>query len=211
MNVIFDFDGCLINSLKVQKKAYYESYEKVVGDDNCPSFDEYYKHTGGSITDVFRIMGFPIEMIDVYRKICTKNIPLNDVNYEAIELIKEYRNKGWKFGLCTGKDRFRTIDILKYNNLEYLFDALICGDDVKQSKPSPEPLITTMKALGASKENTLYIGDGYNDLLAANKIDVTAVLTLWYGDVGVPRECKYVVNSVEELRNIFEKYKNVHN
>lgn len=209
MNIIFDFDGCLLDSLEVQKKAYYGSYDEVVGDGKCPSFDEYYKHTGDSITNVFKIMNFPNSMIDAYRRICTENIPLNHLNAEAFNLIDEYKKKNWKFGLCTGKERFRTYDILRYNKLEYLFDAVVCGDDLKEAKPSPLPILKTMELLNANIDNTLYIGDGYNDILAAKAANVKSVLTTWYGDAGVPQEANYTVNSVSELREVLQLFDNL--
>ena len=36
LNLIFDLDGCLIDSSEVQKEAFFGSYEEIVGDDNCP-------------------------------------------------------------------------------------------------------------------------------------------------------------------------------
>ena len=46
VNLILDMDGVLINSIEVQKKAFYGSYMSVVGDSNCPDFSEFLKHTG---------------------------------------------------------------------------------------------------------------------------------------------------------------------
>ena len=42
--LIFDLDGCLIDSSEVQKAAFFGSYKEVVGDDHCPSYEEYIKH-----------------------------------------------------------------------------------------------------------------------------------------------------------------------
>ena len=37
LNLIFDLDGCLIDSKEVQKMAFFGSYQEIVGDDQCPS------------------------------------------------------------------------------------------------------------------------------------------------------------------------------
>ena len=40
LNLIFDLDGCLIDSKEVQKMAFFGSYQEIVGDDQCPSFEK---------------------------------------------------------------------------------------------------------------------------------------------------------------------------
>ena len=50
----------------------------------------------------------------------------------------------------------------------------------------------------------IVIGDGYNDILSAKNAGVKSVLTLWYGDEGVPREADYLVKNVRELRELLE-------
>lgn len=52
--LIFDLDGCLIDSSEVQKAAFFGSYKEVVGDDHCPSYEEYIKHTGDSVNGMLK-------------------------------------------------------------------------------------------------------------------------------------------------------------
>lgn len=82
--LIFDLDGCLIDSSIVQREAYFGSYKIVVGDENCPPYEEYIKHTGDSIDNIFRKMGFPDEMSKVYIDHYKKN------KKGDLELTKEY-------------------------------------------------------------------------------------------------------------------------
>lgn len=58
--VIFDFDGVIINSLEVQRKAFTASYNKVIGE-GTPPFKEFLSHSGNSIHNIFEIMGLPSE------------------------------------------------------------------------------------------------------------------------------------------------------
>lgn len=204
INLIFDLDGCLIDSLEVQKVSFYGSYQEIVGDNNCPSFEEYNKYTGDSIYNIFKRMRLPLEMVDVYRRISIENADKVVVNNECVALIKKYRNKGSKIAICTGKDRFRTIDILKRNKIEQLFDVLVCSDDVKEPKPSPMSLNAAIKNLGVDKNDCLYIGDGYNDILCAKRANVKCVLTTWYGDQGVKKEADYIANDVNSLSQIVD-------
>ena len=118
MNLIFDLDGCIIDSSEVQKAAFYGSYKEVVGDDNCPSYEEYIKYTGDSISNVMRKMGLPIEMVGPYRRISSSSIDKIIVNEKCVELIKKARRNGSKIAICTGKDHYRVDEILKFFSID---------------------------------------------------------------------------------------------
>ena len=204
IHLIFDLDGCLIDSTEVQKAAFYGSYAEVVGDDKCPTYEEYIKYTGDSIVNVMIKMGLPVEMVEPYRRISSESIDKIIVNTEAIDMIQRFRDEGCKVAICTGKDHYRADEILKYYNIENYFDALVSSDDVSEPKPSAIPILACIEAMGVTKENVIVIGDGYNDILSAKNAGVKSVLTLWYGDEGVPREADYLVKNVRELRELLE-------
>lgn len=202
IHLIFDLDGCLIDSTEVQRAAFYGSYAEVVGDDKCPTYEEYIKYTGDSIVNVMIKMGLPVEMVEPYRRISSEAIDKITVNTEVIDMIRGFRNEGCKVAICTGKDHYRAEEILKYYNIESYFDVLISSDDVTDPKPSAVPMLACIDAMGVEKENVLVIGDGYNDILSAKNAGLKSVLTLWYGDEGVPREADYTVNTVQELNDL---------
>lgn len=206
IHLIFDFDGVLINSIEVQKNAYYGSYREVVGDDNCPPFSEYLKHTGDSLPNIFKKMGLPVEMADPYREISVQSIDKIIINDEAIKLIKELRANHAKCAICTGKDHYRTVDILRYFGIEELFDTIICSDDVSEPKPSPIPVLKAIENMGGevTTDNCVVIGDGLYDILSAKNAGCKSILTLWYGDEGVPRDADFTVESVTELREVIK-------
>ncbi len=208
LNLIFDFDGVVIDSEKVQEHAYYESYKEVVGDDKCPDFAEYMKHTGDSLPNIFRKMGLPEEMTEPYRRISRQSVDKVIVLEEVIALIRWIREKGVRCAICTGKDRVRTLEILEYYQIAELFDAVVCSDDVDHPKPSPEPTLLAMERIGAIKENTLFIGDGYNDILSAKAAGACSVLVSWCGNYcpEAAKEADYDVKRVSELEKILEKW-----
>ena len=202
LNLLFDLDGCLIDSSEVQKAAFFGSYDRIVGDANCPSWEEYIKHTGDSVDNVLKKLGLPAEMAPVFREISGKSVDKITVNREATDLVKEFKQKGCGTAIVTGKDHYRTADILKYYEIEDYFDILVCADDVSEPKPSPMPIIKALNELHSAAEDAVVIGDGYNDILSAKGAGVRSILTLWFGDEGVPREADYTVGSVKELRAV---------
>ena len=201
-NIIFDLDGCLIDSSEVQKAAFFGAYAEVVGDDKCPSYEEYIKYTGDSVDNVMKKLGLPASMAAPFRRISSESIDKIKVNWNAIEVVKSLKVKGYKIAICTGKDHYRTVDILNYFNICDLFDVLVCADDVNNPKPSPEPIIKALEELHCAKEDAIVVGDGYGDILSAKNAGVQSVLVLWYGDTGVPREADFTVETVDELKTI---------
>ena len=84
--LIFDLDGCLIDSSEVQKAAFFGSYKEVVGDDHCPSYEEYIKHTGDSVNGMLKKMGLPAAMAASFRRISSESVDKILVNWEAMKL-----------------------------------------------------------------------------------------------------------------------------
>lgn len=203
-NVVFDLDGVLIDSLEVQRSAYYGSYEEVVGDGNAPEFSEFLKYSGDSLPRIFSKMGLPVEMVEPYRRISREAVDKIIVNEEAMELIRRLRKRDVKCAVCTGKDRRRTVEILDTYGVTELFDAIVCSDDVSEPKPSAVPVLKAMELMGegVGSDNTVVVGDGYYDIQSAHSAGCEAVLTLWYGDAGVPREADYVAETVGQLENL---------
>lgn len=208
LNLIFDLDGCLIDSKEVQRAAFFGSYAEVVGDDNCPTYEEYIKHTGDSVDNMLKKMGLPPEMAEPFRRISSASVDKITVNWEAMDLIREMRKQGCKIAICTGKDHYRTVDILKHYGIDDLFDVLICADDVAEPKPSAMPALVAIETMDVAKDTCVLVGDGYNDILCAKNAGIWSILTLWYGDEGVPRKSDWAVQNVRELKEIFDLLNN---
>lgn len=202
--MIFDMDGCLIDSEGVQKKAFYGSYQEIVGDDKCPDFSEYAKHTGDSLLNIFNKMGLPTEMIAPYRRISSEAIEEIVVNKNLIDFLRSLKDQGVECSICTGKDHKRTVDILKFYDILDVFPVVVASDDVPEPKPSPMPLLKCMELLGENSklDNTLFVGDGYNDILAASNAGLKSVLALWYTHCDVPINADYKVESLDDFETI---------
>ncbi len=200
-NIIFDFDGVIINSHDVQIKALTESFKAICGE-GVPPYDDFFRLSGDSLKNIFTKLGFPLEMIPIYQKVSRENIDLIKIHEGMLEILKKLNDAGFLCALCTGKDRSRTIEILKHFNMEQYFKVIICSDDVTNPKPHPESLLIIMENLGASPEDTVMVGDGINDIWAAKNANIASIAVTW-GDVKKIDLCKnnptFVVDSCSEL------------
>lgn len=180
-NIIFDFDGVIIDSHDVQVKALTKSFKEICKDGD-PPYDEFFKLSGDSLKNIFTQLNLPLQMIPIYQKTSRENIGLIKIHEGMIELLQKLNELSCYCALCTGKDRSRTIEILQYFNIEHLFKIVVCSDDIINPKPHPESLKLIMNELGASFENTVMIGDSINDILSAKNAGIKSIAVTW-GDV----------------------------
>lgn len=206
-NIIWDFDGVIINSHDVQRKALTEAYFSVCGN-ATPPYEEFFNLSGNSLKNIFTELKLPLDMIPIYQNISRKNIDLIKVHNGMIELLYQLNQKGYNCALCTGKERSRTIEILNYFNLKRFFKVIICSDDVIEPKPHPESIKLIMEILHASKDNTIMIGDGINDIAAARNAGIKVIAVSW-GDVSKKllsiEKPTHMVDSIYELRKLLFK------
>lgn len=202
--IIFDFDGVIVNSKGIQKSALKESYQKCVGIGD-PPYEAFFKLSGSSLNFIFETLNLPLEMILPYREYSMKHI--NDVKiFSGIDevLIMLYE-KGIKLGLCTGKDRERTLQILECLGIIKYFSCIVCSDDVENPKPDTESLDKCTKELKISKNNACMVGDSVNDILCAKNAGVKCIGVTWgegtYEDL-LCVEPNYLVGSMSELYHV---------
>lgn len=84
-----------------------------------------------------------------------------------------------KWGIVTNKWERFTRPILKNVHLLDQASVIICGDKVRESKPSAEPLLMACEQLGENPEECCYVGDSLNDLLAAKNAGMPGFLACW--------------------------------
>lgn len=200
--IIFDFDGVIIDSLEIQKKAFNESYKVVVNDGNTPSFEEFLSHSGDSLSNILKKMNLPLAMVDYYQKICRSHIHLIKAYDGILELIHKLKKQGYKCGLCTGKDRLRTLEILEKLDLLEVFDSVVCSDDVQKPKPYADSLLLAINNIGVNQENAIMIGDAANDIICAKNAGITNVAVTWGAtqrEVLEHESPDYIVNTIDEL------------
>jgi pyrophosphatase PpaX len=84
----------------------------------------------------------------------------------ARTIIERCRERGLRTALVTSSPR-RLIDTVAVKlDVEHLFDFVICGDEVANYKPHPEPLLRTLQALECEPHAAIMVGDSAADMLA---------------------------------------------
>ena len=101
----------------------------------------------------------------------TKEEPIEGVD----RLIKDLYIKGIKVALASSSPRNHIEAILKKFNLTDYFHAVVCGEDVKDGKPSPDIFLYTAKIINTLPEECIVIEDSYNGVIAAKAANMKCI------------------------------------
>lgn len=89
----------------------------------------------------------------------------------------EARQIPW--GIVTNKPRSLSVALLDALDLTRRCAVLVCPDDVKQTKPDPEPMYLAASILGIAPEHIIYIGDHPRDIDAGRAAGMKTVLAAY--------------------------------
>lgn len=198
--IIFDMDGTLVNSsLTIANAINYVrknlGFEPMLQEDilrrvNDPSINpaQHFYHA----------KAFDKDHEKWFSEYYSKNHDKELVLYEGIkEMLVKLKVEGYLLAVATNAYRSSTLESLGHLKVLEIFDAIGCYDDVAEGKPAPDMLHKVLKELSLSTEDSIFIGDGPRDEMAAKDCDMDYVMVDW----GFT-EHDDAVRSVSELESI---------
>ena len=118
---------------------------------------------------------------DVVRKEWTDAVVINQ---ELVLLIRDLK-KTYKTGLCSNTQPKLFRQILKENDLEGLFDAIISSSEIGMVKPHPEIFKYTLEQLHVLASEAVFVDDRTENVQAAASLGIRSLL---YRDVATLRK-----------------------
>ena len=91
-------------------------------------------------------------------------------------LLEHFKETGVKLAVATSTRRGSATRALEMTGVLPCFDAVVCGEDVKNGKPDPEVFLTAAGKLGVLPEYCVAFEDSYNGLIAAHRAGMTTVM-----------------------------------
>jgi pyrophosphatase PpaX len=126
----------------------------------------------------------------------------------SLETLRALRQKNLKIGLCTINSDKALNHILKRFGIVDCFDITVPRNLVKNFKPHPEHIEAALKALGASAQETVIVGDSTVDIESAKELKAVAV-GLPTGVSTVEQLTRtganYIITSITDLPRLIEK------
>jgi phosphoglycolate phosphatase len=181
---LFDIDGTLVDSAADICGAVQDVLATNPPPRGEVDFDFLKRYIGRHLLDLFQDLGFEDGAIDPliseYRKIyparnhsCTKVYP---GVAEALARLSGRKTTATTKGTAT------TRTVLELFGLLPFFDH-VQGTDGFAAKPAPDVILTALKALGATPDQCLFVGDSPADMEAGKRAGVkTCAVRYGYGD-----------------------------
>ncbi|MCX6741859.1 MAG: HAD family phosphatase [Candidatus Pacearchaeota archaeon] len=178
--VLFDQDGVILDSEDTHYKA-----ERIIFDRNGIFFpeEEHKKFQGRNIRDIVEmaIKGQNVkktaqELVDekraLWKEIAKKELKIFPGFYELIASL----NKKYKIALTTSAGRI-TRDFVEslFPEQKGIFDVEVTGDEVKNTKPHPEPYLLTASRLKLRPEECVVIEDSINGIISAKSAGMKVI------------------------------------
>lgn len=175
---LFDFDGTLAPSLplwlqayhialrkfdlvftdeEVMRRCFFKDWSDIAADLAVCTAEEVQREVGEGLQEAFATATlFP----------------------QAQNIIERCREHGLQTALVTSSPRHLIASVATRLDLHHLFDFVICGDEVANYKPHPEPVLRTLQALECDAPRAMMIGDSHADILAGKAAGTRPALFL---------------------------------
>ncbi len=104
----------------------------------------------------------------------------------VLELLDACKDAGLSLGICTNKVSELAMTALEKVGLNGVFDFVSGADTWANAKPSPVPLLETIRMLGLNPDQCLYFGDTSVDAICAHAAGIPFILhEAGYGDAAL--------------------------
>ena len=173
--VLFDLDGTLLKSTEIIMETFVITFKKYFKDITLDerTLTSFLGHT------LFETFGLYIkedqsmdELVSFYRH--TSEELMKDVQAypNAKELMEILKVKGIQIGVVTSKMNHVAREHLTLIGLNDCVTHLVGYEDVKNHKPDKEPIEKGLSLYGVNSDESVYVGDHENDMVAAKKAGV---------------------------------------
>ena len=190
LTILFDLDGTLVNTAPDLMRAHNFVMKKYGYDER--ELEDIKKLAGRgskvmlkrSMHEIAELSGKIEKTDDVVEKM-TKDF----VDYYSKNIVKEStlkngvldflswcKNKKITMGVCTNKQEYLSVDLLKKIKIYDFFDYVAGGDTFEYNKPNPKHLTHTIEIIGGDVKKSIMVGDSETDSNAAKAASIPFIL-----------------------------------
>ena len=207
--IIFDYNGVLVDDLKVHEDAYIFAAKafalplsrEIVSRYVSYTIERKRKYYFGDISDKQWEDLLQTKTRRYFELAAKKDLVFPDVAVVLTSLSKQYL-----LALIsnTTRENFNGVFPARFWGL---FRETLFADEVKNPKPSPEPLLEIMRRLGVTQDECCYVGDSLLDIRMSQSAGVTVYgVATGHNSLDELRSAgaDYAVSSLSELKKSLE-------
>ncbi len=121
--------------------------------------------------EIFKSYGFKGDIAQIERTYL-ETVEINDEFFEFADKI----DKNYRLAILSNDPSEWSAFVREKFDLNRYFDVITISGDVGCKKPDPEIFLHTLKKLGEKAENCLFVDDRPTNVLAAENLDMNAVV-----------------------------------
>lgn len=172
---LFDWDGCLANTLEIWLDAYRGSMAKFGVHASDQEIANQFGNWNGpknlGVTDEDYE-----ECMKIMDEIVREKLPHVPLYEGAKDLLQHLKMSGKNLALLTSSRAGDIKEALDNNDVRQYFDEILTADDVDNHKPHPEVIEKALDRLDGTKDSAVMIGDSAKDIGAAKAAGVDSIL-----------------------------------
>ncbi len=206
--IAFDFDGVVVDSVSVLKSVYYDFLKQFKKKGSDVEFDTL---NGPTIDEIVAILKNKYDLEESFNVLLNKYCGLLTKAYSSVPLIKGIQsvlgnlsNQGVDLALVTSSVRSEVELILRQHQIDKKFQFIITGDDVRESKPSPEIYLLLKKL--SNKNEIWTIEDSDNGIKSAREANIN-VIYFDQHETGTKQRVDCRVNDISEIPSVINGIK----
>ena len=118
------------------------------------------------------------DIINLHKKVVNDYLEKNGVPVKLglIELLNYLDEEKIKKVVATSSYRKVAENVLIRANVYNRFDDIICGDEIKESKPSPDIFLKALEKLNLSADEVIVLEDSRMGILAAHRAKIKSIM-----------------------------------
>jgi len=179
---IFDMDGVIFDTERLGLTMYKKAVKTFGYNFNN---QDYFRIIGHTVEESKKIIinkfgaDFPFDNIRKMRyKLTDEYIKLNGIPMKknVFDIFNFLKGNNIKIAIATSTNKQRATTLLSKSGLLDFINVLVCGDEIKKSKPDPEIFIRAVNKLKIKKENCIIIEDSIVGIKAAINADIKSIM-----------------------------------
>jgi HAD superfamily hydrolase (TIGR01549 family) len=93
----------------------------------------------------------------------------------CLKALKWLKSRGVKIGIASSNSEKVVKQILKLHKLNSFIDVIVARNVNHKLKPHPDQFLLCLDKMGCKPQNSVAVGDGYGDMVAAKRAGISAI------------------------------------
>jgi HAD superfamily hydrolase (TIGR01509 family) len=178
--VLFDLDGVIALTEPLKAEAHASTIRQLGGSVPAELYVKMIGQHHEAVRDAFiQASGIQVDP-ETYSRIyrSTYGLLLDtklEIRPGTKELIQVLHNMGYALAIVSSTALSSMTKILKYGELENLFDIYISSEDVQKKKPDPEAYLLALKRMDVQRQNAVILEDSKSGIQAAQQANIRVI------------------------------------